>query len=580
MTNHEQMLTDYLAAYIEELVQAGVKEAIISPGSRSTPLALMMAEHPILKIYVDVDERSAGFFALGLAKASKRPVVLLCTSGTAAANYFPAVAEANLSQIPLIVLTADRPHELRNVGAPQAMDQLNLYGTHVKDFTDMALPENSEEMLRYAKWHGSRAIDIAMKTPRGPVHYNFPLREPLVPVLEPSPYIARGKQHHHVHIYYTHEVLEDRAIQKMVRDCIGKKGVFVVGPIDKKEIEQPLVDLAKKLGWPILADPLSGLRSYGALDDVVIDQYDAFLKEIEILPNIAPEVVIRFGSMPVSKPLKNWLESLADIRFYVVDPGAAWKDPIKAVTDMIHCDERFLLDTLQQHMPGDAKNANWLNKWVMYNKTARQILFTEMANTTTLEEGKIVAELRRLLPDKAGLFIGNSMPIRDVDTYFPQIDKKIKMLANRGANGIDGVVSSALGASVVFQPMFLLIGDLSFYHDMNGLLMAKKYKMNLTIIIVNNDGGGVFSFLPQAKEPKYFESLFGTSTELDFRFAAAFYDANYHEANSVDMLEDAVDKATFHKGLDIIEVKTNRHENKANHQALWDKIGTALKALD
>lgn len=579
MTNHEQVLTDYLAAFIEELVQAGVKEAIISPGSRSTPLALMMAEHPILKIYVDVDERSAGFFALGLAKASKRPVVLLCTSGTAAANYFPAVAEAILSQIPLIVLTADRPHELRNVGAPQAMDQLHLYGTHVKDFTDMALPENSEEMLRYAKWHGSRAVDIAMKTPRGPVHYNFPLREPLIPILDPSPYTATGEERHHVHIYYTHEVLEAKAIQKMVRECTGKKGVLIVGPIDKKEIEQPLVDLAKKLGWPIIADPLSGLRSYGAMDDVVIDQYDAFLKETEILPDITPEVVIRFGSMPVSKSLKNWLEALTKIRFYVVDPGAAWKDPIKAVTDMIHCDERFLLDALQQHMPDDVKDVNWLNRWTNYNDTARQIVLLEMANTTSLEEGKIVAELRELLPDKAGLFIGNSMPIRDMDTYFPQIDKKIKMLANRGANGIDGVVSSALGASVVFQPMFLLIGDLSFYHDMNGLLMAKKYKMNLTIVIVNNDGGGIFSFLPQAKEPKYFESLFGTSTELDFRFVAALYDADYHEVNSVDALGEAVDKASFHKGLDIIEVKTNRHENKANHQALWEKIATALKAL-
>ncbi|EBF5169769.1 2-succinyl-5-enolpyruvyl-6-hydroxy-3-cyclohexene-1-carboxylic-acid synthase [Listeria monocytogenes] len=580
MTNHEQVLTDYLAAFIEELVQAGVKEAIISPGSRSTPLALMMAEHPILKIYVDVDERSAGFFALGLAKASKRPVVLLCTSGTAAANYFPAVVEANLSQIPLIVLTADRPHELRNVGAPQAMDQLHLYGSHVKDFTDMALPENSEEMLRYAKWHGSRAVDIAMKTPRGPVHLNFPLREPLVPILEPSPFTATGRKHHHVHIYYTHEVLDDSSIQKMVTECTGKKGVFVVGSIDKKELEQPMVDLAKKLGWPILADPLSGLRSYGALDEVVIDQYDAFLKEAEILDNLTPEVVIRFGSMPVSKPLKNWLESLSDIRFYVVDPGAAWKDPIKAVTDMIHCDERFLLDIMLQNMPDDAKDVAWLSRWTSYNKIAREIVLAEMANTTTLEEGKIVAELRRLLPDKAGLFIGNSMPIRDVDTYFSQIDKKIKMLANRGANGIDGVVSSALGASVVFQPMFLLIGDLSFYHDMNGLLMAKKYKMNLTIVIVNNDGGGIFSFLPQANEPKYFESLFGTSTELDFRFAAAFYDADYHEAKSVDELEEAIDKASYHKGLDIIEVKTNRHENKANHQVLWAKIAAALKALD
>ncbi|MBC1937638.1 2-succinyl-5-enolpyruvyl-6-hydroxy-3-cyclohexene-1-carboxylic-acid synthase [Listeria grandensis] len=577
MNDHRQVMTEYLAAFIEELVQAGVKEAVISPGSRSTPIALLMAEHPTLKIYVDVDERSAGFFALGIAKASKRPVVLLCTSGTAAANYFPAVAEANLSQVPLLILTADRPHELRNVGAPQAMDQVRLFGTHVKDFTDMAMPENSTEMLRFAKWHGSKAVDIAMNAPRGPVHLNFPLREPLMPILEPSPFAVTEKKRRHVHIYYTHEVLEDAVIAQIIEACAGKRGVFVAGPLDKKAFSPKLVTLAEQIGWPILADPLSQLRSYGALSDAVIDQYDAILQEEEARTALRPEVVIRFGAMPVSKPLMKWLEALEDVMFYVVDPGAAWKDPIKAVTNMIHCDEHFLVGALTDGWQ-DKTAPDWAASWKTLNAKVKTVISAHMETLDVLDEGKLVYDLREWIPEKAGLFIGNSMPIRDVDTYFAQVDKQIRMLANRGANGIDGVISSALGASLTEQPMYLLIGDLSFYHDMNGLLMAKKYGLNLTIIVVNNNGGGIFSFLPQASEPKYFETLFGTGADIDFRYAAALYEGDFHEVRNWDELHDAFDQAHFHKGLDIIEVKTNRYENVDSHRALWEAIKTAIRA--
>lgn len=579
MTNYQRQMTDYLAAFVEEIVQAGVKEAVISPGSRSTPLALLMEEHPTLKTFIDVDERSAGFFALGISKNSKRPVVLLCTSGTAAANFLPAIAEANLAQVPLIVLTADRPHELRNVGAPQAIDQLHLYSSHVKDFTDMALPENSLEMLRYAKWHGSKAVDIAMKTPRGPVHVNFPLREPLMPILDPSPYTITSKPKRHVHIYYTHEVLEQRAVLQMAEQLTGKRGVIIAGSLDKKEIEPALIKLAEALNWPILADPLSGLRSYGEKDNFVLDQYDAFLKRADLLTELEPEVMIRFGSMPVSKSLKIWMENLTHTRLFVVDPGAAWRDPIKAVTDMIHCDERFLIDALLAVIKDKTPN-NWLMSWQKMNQLVKVVLEDVLSDATLEEEGKIVSVLRDALPEQAGLFIGNSMAIRDVDTYFEQTPKKIKMLANRGANGIDGVVSAALGASTVTQPMYLLIGDLSFYHGMNGLLLAKKYRLNLTIILINNNGGGIFSFLPQNEHPKYFETLFGTSTDLDFEHAANLYGAVYQAVSDVGDLEEALDEASYHKGLDIIEIKTSRQTNKGNHQALFEKISAKLAGED
>lgn len=575
MSNYQVAMTDYLATFIEELIQAGVKEAIISPGSRSTPLAILMAEHPALKIYVDVDERSAGFFALGIAKAGKRPVVLLCTSGTAAANYMPAVAEAKLSGIPLLVLTADRPHELRNVGAPQAMDQVHLYSTHVKYFTDMALPENSVEMLRYAKWQGSKAVDIAMTAPRGPVHLNFPLREPLVPILDPSPF-TQEKTIRHTHIYYAHQVIQPELIQQIIASCEGKKGMIIVGPNSKKEFAEPLAAFAKQIKWPILADPLSGLRTYGDTDNTVIDQYDTFLREQDLVTELIPEVIIRFGAMPVSKSLMKWIEQFEDSLYYLVDSGNEWKDPTKQATDIIHCDERFLVDALAKDFK-KATSSDWLQSWQHFNKATETVVNEYLTTLTEANEGQLIRWIREYLPTKSGLFIGNSMPIRDVDTFFNKTNKSIKLLANRGANGIDGVISSALGSGTVIQPMYLVIGDLSFYHDMNGLAMAQKYGLNLTIILVNNSGGGIFSFLPQATLPKHFETLFGTELALNFETIAELYQGNYQAPKTQEEFHEAMDLASFHKGLDIIEIKTNRYENVASHRELYQAVSKALK---
>lgn len=571
-------MTDYLATFVEELVQAGVKEAVISPGSRSTPLALLMAEHPTLKIYVDVDERSAAFFALGIAKTAKRPVVLLCTSGTAAANYLPAVVEAKLSMIPLVVLTADRPPELRNVGAPQAMEQVRLYGEHVKTFVDMALPENSLEMLRYAKWHGSKSVDIAMTVPRGPVHLNFPLREPLVPILEPSPFSAK-KLAEHVHIYYSHKIIPTQTIDKIIAACAGKKGLIVAGPLDKKNFPEKLATFAKQIGWPIVADPLSGLRSYGNAENTVIDQYDAFLRTPELVTDLVPEVIIRFGAMPVSKSLMKWLESFEGIPYYLVDPGEEWKDPMKAATDLIHCDEHFLVDEFSQRFTTKT-DASWLTSWEEINQRTKKVMLMNLDTTEGINEGALIALLRENLPNQSGLFIGNSMPIRDVDTFFSKSDKEVKLLANRGANGIDGVVSTALGAAAVQQPMFLVIGDLSFYHDMNGLLMAQKYGINLTILLINNNGGGIFSFLPQSALPKYFETLFGTELNIEFKKVAELYSGNYHHVTEWEQLYDALDHASFNKGLDIIEIQTNRYENVEAHKTLFAKVAESLAGLN
>lgn len=294
------------------------------------------------------------------------------------------------------------------------------------------------------------------------------------------------------------------------------------------------------------------------------------------MTELIPEVIIRFGAMPVSKSLMKWIEQFEDSLYYLVDSGNEWKDPTKQATDIIHCDERFLVDALAKDLK-KATSSDWLQSWQHVNKATETVVNEYLTTLTEANEGQLIRWIREYLPTKSGLFIGNSMPIRDVDTFFNKTNKSIKLLANRGANGIDGVISSALGSGTVIQPMYLVIGDLSFYHDMNGLAMAQKYGLNLTIILVNNSGGGIFSFLPQATLPKHFETLFGTELALNFETIAELYQGNYQAPKTQEEFHEAMDLASFHKGLDIIEIKTNRYENVASHRELYQAVSKALK---
>lgn len=315
--NGQRALTAYLAAFIDGLEQEGVKDVVISPGSRSTPLALLFAEHPNMEVFVNIDERSAAFFALGLAKASRKPVALLCTSGTAAANFYPALIEASLSRVPLIVLTADRPHELRDVGAPQAIDQIHLFGKHVRWYTEMAIPESGETMIRYAKKAGIRAVTESQGMPSGPVHLNFPLREPLLPRLNPSPFTNREAK---PQVEIGRLGLSEESFQRIAAEWQGyDKGLIICGPLDKPGFSAAVSRLSEKLGFPILADPLSQLRSSAMPSETIIDSYDAVLKSETACLSLKPEIIIRFGGLPVSKPLSLFMKTLIDIEHVVID---------------------------------------------------------------------------------------------------------------------------------------------------------------------------------------------------------------------------------------------------------------------
>lgn len=567
MDDHRAILTEYVHSIAQAFLDAGVTEVVISPGSRSTPLAYVFSHTKEFTTYMQVDERSAGFFALGLAKAKKNPVLLLCTSGTAAANYFPAIVEANYARIPLIVLTADRPHELREVGAPQAIDQIQLYGNHVKWSVDFPLADSSSETIPFVERHTARAIAQAKAAPMGPIHINIPFREPLLLDFD---FI---KKHSTFQQSFSGDVQASEEAKNFMSERINqaKSGFIVVGELSKEFSLKDFWTFAKVLKWPILADPLSQLRSNvpEECQDYLIDQYDALLKNEHFAQSMIPEVVIRFGAQPVSKPLTLFLKTYQPKTFIIVDENPVFRDSLGVVTHHIHSVPNVFWNDSYVSQASD-----YLKKWTQANEMATNHVNQYIA--TQKDEGAYAGMLFQHLEDSSDLICGSSMPIRDVDTFFNKTSKDIGIYANRGANGIDGVVSTALGIQQSLKrSSTLLIGDISFLHDVNGLLVSRFHKTDLTIVVMNNDGGGIFSYLPQSSEEQYFEKLFGTPTGLSFDSIAQMYEAEYFLIESKEAFLTAL-KTPKHTDIRIIEVKTNRQENVRVHRELWKAISEEI----
>ncbi len=584
-------LAAYVGAFVDELARAGVRHACFAPGSRSTPLVLALAREPRIRLWDHLDERSAAFFALGLAKALREPVALVCTSGTAAANFLPAVIEARYSRVPLLVLTADRPPELRDVGAPQAIDQLRLYGPYAKWFVEVALPEATPTLLRYARMLAARATATARAEPAGPVHLNFPLREPLIPLAAEPPDISgsealawRGRPEGQPFArVLAGSKQPDASLVRELAMLLAElpHGVIVAGPQPDEALAPALARLAATLGYPILADPLSQARCGPHDRALVVDAYDAFLRDPEIAGALAPQVVLRFGSVPTSKPLLLYLERHAGTQQIVVDP-AGWPDPLHLASHVVHADPSALAEALaiQLAAVGCRPDPAWGETWGAVDARARATIADELARIEEPFEGRVFAELAALLPDGATLFAGNSMPVRDLDTFFPSSERRLRFLANRGANGIDGVVSTALGAAAALAgPLALVIGDLSFYHDMNGLLAARRHGLRATIVLLNNDGGGIFSFLPQAEHGEQFERLFGTPHGLDFRHVAALYGLAFTRVESWPAFREAVRASLAGDGVSVIEVPTERPRNVELHRRIWPAVAQAVRGV-
>jgi 2-succinyl-5-enolpyruvyl-6-hydroxy-3-cyclohexene-1-carboxylate synthase len=580
--NEVDSFTQYVASFVDELVSSGVDKVVISPGSRSTPLAILMAEHPKLTCYINIDERSAGFFALGIAKSQKKPVALLCTSGTAAANYYPAIVEAHYARIPLLILTADRPHELRDVGAPQAIDQLHMYGNYPKWFVDLALPEEQPNMLRYVRTVAARAVGTSKTSPAGVVHLNFPFREPLIPNINiPNLWSKHDtKRSTYLHIPPTNPILPEEEMDKIANLFEERsKGLIICGEHYDQGFVENVQSLSEYLKFPVLADPLSQLRAGVHNKQGIVDSYDSILKDKELVEELKPEVVIRFGAMPVSKPLMLMLKNNPDIMQIVVDQGGTYRDPTLNASHLVTCDETAFCQSMIRKV-NKKQASQFYDSWIQCDKLYWEMINQSLEQMTEMFEGKIVRELHQFLPDHCTLFVGNSMPIRDVDTFFGHTNKEITIMANRGASGIDGIVSTALGASVdAKQPTFLLIGDLSFYHDLNGLLAAKMNNLDLTILLINNDGGGIFSFLPQSNEEKHFETLYGTAIGLDFSKVVDMYNGSYQKVESWEELHTSLHSTKSRKGLKVIEIPTDRKTRVKVHRELLDHVSQEIRKV-
>ncbi|MGG0184798.1 2-succinyl-5-enolpyruvyl-6-hydroxy-3-cyclohexene-1-carboxylic-acid synthase [Bacillus rhizoplanae] len=578
MSNHIEALSYYLGAFVDELARLHVQDVVISPGSRSTPLALLMTQHEQIRTYLHVDERSAAFFALGIAKAKKRPVALLCTSGTAAANYYPAICEAFHSRVPLLVLTADRPHELRDVGAPQAMNQFHLFGSFVKQFIEMALPEAAEPMYRYARMTAGRGVAAALQTPKGPVHVNFPLREPLIPNFSLENLWEKGRGEYGTTVHQGKiAVTDEYAASLRERLSHMKKGLIVCGDDSHPNIAEAVVAFSKAYGYPILADPLSGLRSGLHDKEPIIDCYDTFLRNEQLRDSWKPDVIIRFGGMPVSKALTQYLKKQTEALHIVVDESGNWRDPALMSTEVVYANDAKFCEQLVNDVKQQS-NQEWLHMWQQMNAVTKEKL-VKIESYEHAFEGKVITELVDVLPNDATLFVSNSMPIRDTDTFFFLNDKNIEVLANRGVNGIDGIVSTALGVSVARDSLVLVVGDLSFYHDLNGLLAAKLHDLNATIVVVNNDGGGIFSFLPQYEQKEHFEALFGTPLGLDYEHVVKMYNGSFQRVKTWEAFRNEVDKGTRENGLHVIEIQTDREENLQLHRDIMAEAAAIVSEV-
>ena len=571
----------FAGIFVDELARCGLKHVCICPGSRSSPLAISFARHRDIKKWVHLDERSAAFFALGIAKHTRQPVAIVCSSGTAVANLSPAIIEAFYSGAPLLALTADRPPELHDWGALQTIDQANLFGSHVKWSAELPTPEVTPSLITFVRAMAGRAFATASAVPAGPVHLNFPFREPLEPSLvatdfpDLSPW-QEGRSEGQPYIKTIEGVRtpSNQELQQLAAGLVSKeRGLIICGPNADVNLAGSVVELARRLGYPVMADCLSGVRCGRHATGMIIDSYDMFIDDTKLTGPFTADVIIRFGALPVSKPLSVYMERNEQARHILIDAGAQWRDPAHLAGEVWHVDGPQFCNGLAAALPDRPKDTLWSRRWHDLNKSIRDTMSLELENCAEMFEGKVFRELSGILPANSVLFTGNSMPIRDMDTFFPAVEHPVQFMANRGASGIDGIISTALGASVVSPDrVVLVIGDVSFYHDMNGLLAAKAFNLNATIIVINNDGGGIFSFLPQSACEDVFVSCFGTPHGLTFRASAELYGLNYRLTEDWTAFRDAVRTSLTQTGTTIVEIPGDRKNNVVLHRKMREKI--------
>ncbi|MDU2166214.1 MAG: 2-succinyl-5-enolpyruvyl-6-hydroxy-3-cyclohexene-1-carboxylic-acid synthase [Veillonella sp.] len=558
-------MNEYIATLVDEFYQLGVRHAVFSPGSRSTTMAMLFKEHEGFETYMNIDERSASFMALGIAKAHKEPTVLVCTSGSAVAHYLPAVLEAQYSGVPLIILSADRPHTLLHVGAPQTVDQHKIFGTAVNYYEELAVPQEAH-YYTYPRQVARKAYMKAMDTKKGPVHINVPLFEPLVPELSRNHFEAGRSSFKVVKPNYG-SVFDCRHENDLTH--INTATDIAHGPNSKEKTNNLLEKFERILilaGPQIDIDEANTIRSFGEALQAPILAGQALWRELK------PDCVIQFGQIVVSKRVQQMIASWTDVEYIEVNPTMDSMNPTGKTTMHVQaCIDVFT------HLYGKNNNSDeYLKIWQRLDQEGKKQLSTVIDEPHCFE-GRTIRELQEHIPEDGQVFVANSMTIRDFDYFWFSGESKAVLYGNRGVNGIDGTISTALGLAANGKPTYLVTGDLSLFHDLNGLAVAKTHNLNLTIILHNNDGGGIFEYLPQ-KGTKHFDYLFSTSQGLDYSGAAKLYGCGYTKISSPDELSSVLANVGQETGVHIIEIPTNREYSRELHKK-YTKVSVDMEAL-
>lgn len=634
---------EWSGVFLDELARLGVREICVAPGSRSTPLVLAAAADGRFEMYSVVDERSAGFLALGIGKASRRPAVVITTSGTAGANLYPAVIEASQGEVPLLVLTADRPHRLRDTDANQSMDQIRLFGVFTRGFFEIEPPVLEDHSLRHLRGVAARAFSLARgaspagaspagastagASPAGaspgPVHINLPFEKPLEPSADPDGFsedkeiLAFRKKHPgagsgrkdrqpYVRVTSGPSFPDPQEVQRIRAAVEGaRRGLIVAGPVpNPEEVGPAVLKLSALIGFPVLADPLSGARFTPPGGARVIGGYDLFLRSEEARAALSPDLILRIGGSPTSAALLSFLEESGEARQVVVDQGYRWKDHLATAHDYIHASPPAFLEEMSLGI-NPTRVPGWLERWTQAEERTSTTL--DGREGGELLEGEILAAVTAQIPDGANLFVASSMPIRDLDAFcYPGRGSGIfTVYGNRGVSGIDGLVSTTAGVAVGSErvrkgkdgsasagpkangpdggaaaPITVgVLGDLAFFHDMNGLLALKTIRPRVVLVVINNDGGGIFETLPVREHEPAFSKYFSTPHGLDFGKAADLYGIRYSRVTSVEDFEEVFSQLILEGGPSILEVRTSRRETHQQRRAVVEAVVEAMNGL-
>ncbi|MBE9029434.1 2-succinyl-5-enolpyruvyl-6-hydroxy-3-cyclohexene-1-carboxylic-acid synthase [filamentous cyanobacterium LEGE 11480] len=594
MLDFRNLNTLWASVLVETLYRCGLETAIICPGSRSAPLTVAFAQHPAVEAIPVLDERSASFFALGIAQRTHKPVVLVCTSGTAGANFYPAVIEAKESRVPLIVLTADRPPELRDCNAGQAIDQQKLFGDFPNYYAELAIPET--DLLDYLRQKVAQAFQQAIAPVAGAVHLNIPLRDPLAPVIAED---IQASSKSFPEDFFQHLSIQSPAIDQsfpIPSEWHDRKGIIIAGVAAPKHPElycTAIAQLSQTLGYSVLAEGLSPVRNFASFQPHLITTYDSILRNHDRAAKLAPEIVIRIGAMPISKILRSWLTQV-NPEIWIIDETPRSIDPIHGRTQQIYATIEDLKVPLMKgdlggspttepiNQTGATQNPTsiapdlippnsfrgavptqggeasyYLNLWQTAESKLRTHIDQIFTATTNILESKVAWLLPQVLPPNTPIFIANSMPVRDVEYFWPGNDRHIQPFFNRGANGIDGTLSTALGVAHQGKPTVLLTGDLALLHDTNGFLMRKYLRGSLTIVVINNNGGGIFGMLPIAQFEPPFEEFFSTPQNVDFADLCKTYGINHCVINDWETFCHQLE-ALPKQDIQVLEVRCDR----------------------